>query len=323
MRCIFGITVAAGILAVALPLTAQAQCSSSKSGAGDTAGNTGHVTMVAGMTASGKDIVDTAVGAGDFTTLATALKAAGLVDALKGDGPFTVFAPTDEAFSKLPKGTLDALLKPENRDTLKLVLTYHVVSGRVTASDVVKLSNATTLAGQRIDIKANGGKVMIDESDVVKADIICSNGVIHVVDRVLLPATDDIVETAVKNGSFKTLASLLTQAGLVSALQADGPFTVFAPTDEAFAKLPKATVAHLTDPANKAELIKVLKYHVVQGRVYGDQAAKLSSAPTLAGENLKISKSGQGLMINNATVKAADIETSNGVIHVIDTVLVP
>ena len=136
---------------------------------------------------SKKDIVDTAVAAGDFKTLATALQAAGLVETLKGAGPFTVFAPTDEAFAKLPAGTVEDLLKPENKEKLVAILTYHVVAGDVMAKDVVKLSEAKTVNGKSVKIMAQGGKVMVDGADVTKADIKCSNGVIHVIDSVLLP----------------------------------------------------------------------------------------------------------------------------------------
>ncbi|HVK12640.1 MAG TPA: fasciclin domain-containing protein [Gemmataceae bacterium] len=134
-----------------------------------------------------KDIVDTAVAAGSFKTLAAALKAADLVGALKGDGPFTVFAPTDEAFAKLPKETLESLLKPENKDKLVAILKYHVVAGKVTAKDVVKLTEAKTLQGSAVKIATAGGKVMVGEATVVKADIETSNGVIHVIDTVILP----------------------------------------------------------------------------------------------------------------------------------------
>jgi uncharacterized surface protein with fasciclin (FAS1) repeats len=134
-----------------------------------------------------KDIVDTAVAAGDFKTLAAALKAAGLVDTLKGAGPFTVFAPTDEAFAKLPAGTVDDLLKPENRDKLVAILTYHVVPGKVMAKDVVKLHEAKTVNGKEVKIMTEGGKVMVDNANVVKTNIDCSNGVIHVIDSVILP----------------------------------------------------------------------------------------------------------------------------------------
>jgi len=144
-------------------------------------------TIVVTPAARGADIVETAVAAGQFNTLAKALEAAGLVDALKEPGPFTVFAPTDEAFSRLPAGTLEDLLKPENRDKLRSILTYHVVSGRVMSSEVVKLRSAKTLNGQSVRIRARGGKVQVDDANVVKADIEASNGVIHVIDKVILP----------------------------------------------------------------------------------------------------------------------------------------
>lgn len=134
-----------------------------------------------------KDIVDTAVAAGNFKTLAAALQAAGLVDTLKGPGPFTVFAPTDDAFAKLPAGTVENLLKPENHDKLVAILTYHVVSGKVMAKDVVKLHEAKTVNGKEVKIMAEGGNVMVDNANVIKTDIVCSNGVIHVIDSVILP----------------------------------------------------------------------------------------------------------------------------------------
>lgn len=134
-----------------------------------------------------RDIIDTAVGAGSFTTLAKALTAADLVATLKEPGPFTVFAPTDEAFAKLPAGTLETLLKPENKAMLRRVLTYHVVPGRVMAADVVKITSAKAVSGDSLSIKVNGAKVMVDKAGVVKTDIAASNGVIHVIDTVLLP----------------------------------------------------------------------------------------------------------------------------------------
>ena len=137
--------------------------------------------------ASDKDIVDTAVAAGSFKTLAAALQAAGLVETLKGDGPFTVFAPTDAAFAKLPAGTVEDLLEPENRDKLRAVLTYHVVPGKVTAAQVMKLKTATTVQGSDVKIMSSGGKVKVDNANVVKTDISASNGVIHVIDTVLMP----------------------------------------------------------------------------------------------------------------------------------------
>ena len=134
-----------------------------------------------------KDIVDTAVAAGSFQTLATALQAAGLVDTLKGTGPYTVFAPTDEAFGKLPAGTVETLLKPENKEKLKAILLYHVVAGDVAAKQVMKMSSAKTVEGQSVAISTSNGTVMVNNAKVVTADVLASNGVIHVIDTVLLP----------------------------------------------------------------------------------------------------------------------------------------
>jgi uncharacterized surface protein with fasciclin (FAS1) repeats len=137
--------------------------------------------------ARSQDIVDTAVAAGSFKTLAAALQAAGLVDTLKGKGPFTVFAPTDEAFAKLPAGTVEDLLKPENKEKLVAILTYHVLSGRDLASQVTKMSSAKTVNGKSLTFSVKGGTVMVDNAKVIKTDILCSNGVIHLVDSVVLP----------------------------------------------------------------------------------------------------------------------------------------
>ncbi len=182
-----------------------------------------------------KDIVDTAVADGRFTTLVAAVQAAGLVDTLKGAGPFTVFAPTDDAFAKLPAGTVEDLLKPENLETLKNVLLYHVIPGKVMAADAVALdgqSAGTALADNALNISVKDGKVYLNENvQVVITDIETANGVIHVIDAVLLPEPklSDIVDTAVADGRFTTLVAAVQAAGLVDTLKGEGPFTVFAP----------------------------------------------------------------------------------------------
>lgn len=269
------------------------------------------------------DIVDTAVGAGSFKTLAAALEAAELVDALKGAGPFTVFAPTDEAFAKLPAGTVETLLKPENRAQLVGILTYHVVPGSVMAADVVKLKGAKSLNGQRIDISASDKGVKADAANVVKTDIACKNGVIHVIDAVILPAAKDIPTTATDAKQFNTLLAAAKAAGLVEALAGEGPLTVFAPTDAAFAKLPAGTVESLLKPEAKEKLAAILKYHVVAGRVYSEDALAAQHAKTLQGGDVHFSVTDNGAQVNGANLVATDIDASNGVIHVIDAVLLP
>lgn len=273
--------------------------------------------------AADKDIVDTAVAAGNFKTLAAALGAADLVGALKGAGPFTVFAPTDAAFAKLPAGTVEGLLKPENKAKLAAILTYHVVSGKVMASDVVKVNGAATLNGQRVDVKVDGSTVSIDGAKVVKTDIACSNGVIHVIDSVILPASDSIPAVADKAGKFKTLLAAVKAAGLVETLSGPGPYTVFAPTDEAFAKVPAATLADLLKPENKATLAGILTYHVVAGRVYSEAAVAAKSAKTVQGSSVVIKANDKGAFVNDAKIIATDVDASNGVIHIIDSVIMP
>ena len=269
-------------------------------------------------------IVETAASVKDFSTLVAAVKAAGLVDALNSAGPFTVFAPTNEAFAKLPEGTVEFLLKPENKATLAQVLTYHVVPGRITAEKIVTMSSAPTLEGQRLDIAVTDGKVTVDGATVTKADINCSNGIVHQIDAVILPVGDTIVEVASKNGSFKTLVAAVGAGGLAETLSSKGPFTVLAPTDEAFAKLPKGTVEMLLLPENKDKLVAILSYHVVPGvAAYSDAVVGMKQLPTVEGSTIPVTVDGSTVKLGDAKVIAVDVEASNGVIHVIDTVLIP
>ena len=274
--------------------------------------------------AADKTIVETAVENGNFKTLASLLGAADLVDALSGEGPFTVFAPTDAAFAKLPKETVAMVTKPENKALLQEILKFHVVSGNVGSKAVVKVKNVTTLNGQRADVVVEEGTVMIGGAKVTATDIVCSNGVIHVIDTVIMPETKNIVEIAAGAGTFNTLIAAAKAAGLVEALTGGaGPITVFAPTDEAFAALPEGTVAELLKPENKERLAAILKYHVVAGRVFADQAAKLDKAPTLNGKDVTIAISREGAKVGNANIVKTDIQASNGVIHVVDAVILP
>ena len=273
-------------------------------------------------------IVDIAVGDGRFTTLVAALQAADLVETLQGDGPFTVFAPTDDAFAKLPEGTVAALL--EDAPALTNILLYHVVAGNVMAADVVKLDAATTAQGEAVTITVDGDTVRINDAQVVITDIVASNGVIHVIDTVLLPPAPaaepaapaaTIVDIAVGDGRFTTLVAALQAADLVETLQGDGPFTVFAPTDDAFAKLPEGTVAALLEDI--PTLTGILLYHVVAGNVMAADVVKLDAATTVQGSDVAITVDGDTVRINDAQVVITDIQAANGVIHVIDAVLLP
>jgi transforming growth factor-beta-induced protein len=269
------------------------------------------------------DIVDTAAKAGEFKNLVAAVQAADLVKTLQGKGPFTVFAPQDAAFAKLPSSALESLLEPKNKATLTNVLTYHVVAGEYTAADLTKKSGLVTVNGQRIEFKAQDGGLSVDNAKVVTADIRCDNGVIHVIDTVLMPESQTIPKVAASTEKFKTLLKAAESAKLVETLSGKGPITLFAPTDEAFAKLPKGTVEGLLQPENREKLVAILTYHVVAGRVYSDDVAGIESAASVEGSPLKVTAKDGEIFINKSKVLMTDIDASNGVIHVIDTVLLP
>ena len=295
-----------------------------------TASETTTTTVVEEMTDT---VVDVAV-AGGFETLVTAVQAAGLADTLSGDGPFTVFAPTDEAFAALPEGTLDGLLA--DTDALATVLTYHVVPGKVLAADVVGLTSATSVQGEDIAIEVvDGGVVLNGGSNVTATDVEAANGVVHVIDQVILPPSlseaeaeepmlPDLVATTEADGNFTTLLAAVEAAGLSETLASGslGKLTVFAPTDEAFAALPEGTLDGLL--ADTTALTGVLTYHVVTGEVLAETVVTLDSATTLAGLPVTIEVVDGTVVLNgSANVVTTDIMTSNGIIHVIDAVLIP
>ena len=269
-------------------------------------------------------IVDIAVADGRFQTLVAALQAADLAETLAGEGAFTVFAPTDDAFALLPEGTVEALLA--DIPALTDILLYHVVSGEVLAADVVMLEEAETLLGENVSIRVEGGMVYINDSQVIITDILADNGVIHVIDSVLLPPAEEeplgtIVDIAVADGRFQTLVAALQAADLAEALAGEGPFTVFAPTDDAFALLPEGAVEALL--ADIPALTEILLYHVVSGEVMAEEVVMLNSAKTLTETFVEIKVVDGMVYVNDAQVIITDIKADNGVIHVIDSVLLP
>lgn len=301
--------------------------------------------------ASEDNIIDIASGNENFSVLTAALTEADLVSALEGEGPFTVFAPTDTAFTNLLTAldisAQDLLSHPQ----LSEVLLYHVVSGNIMSTDLSDGMTATTLKGDSISIGV-GSSVTINTATVVTPDIKATNGVIHVIDEVLVPSdfvldtgmmeddkmmdesesmmdesesmmTDkDIVDIALADEQFSMLVMLLQKADLVGALQGDGPFTVFAPTNDAFVELITALDISPEELMAQPDLAKVLLYHVVSGKVMSTDLSTGLAAETLNGNSIKFDLT-SGVMANNANVVAADIITSNGVIHVVDSVLVP
>ncbi len=328
-----------------------------------------------------KTIVENAANSKDHTTLVAAVKAAGLVETLSGAGPFTVFAPTNEAFAALPAGTVETLLKPEMKADLTKVLTCHVVAASAMSDMIGKMivddggaHDVKTVGGCVLKARMEGGKITLTDetggvAHVTIADVKQSNGVIHVIDKVLLPGKADnamapadgamksddmamengnpmvggaamyadktIVENAVNSKDHTTLVAAVKAAGLVETLSGAGPFTVFAPTNEAFAALPAGTVDTLLKPEMKGDLTKVLTAHVVAGKISGAQLMKWAkknggryNMDTVSGDALTAVVKGRSLYIidesgHAAKVTIKDVNQSNGVIHVVDKVLLP
>jgi uncharacterized surface protein with fasciclin (FAS1) repeats len=267
-----------------------------------------------------QDITDVAIGDARFTTLVAALQKADLVSTLKGAGPFTVFAPTNDAFRVAGITDLNAYTKEQ----LRPILLTHVLGARVAAADV-QSGAANTAASNQIFLSKNSSGVFVNgNSKVINADVPASNGIIHVIDNVILPPSQNIVQIAAGNANFKTLVSLVQQADLAATLSGAGPFTVFAPTDAAFTELFKTV-----NPASltKQQITDILRYHVVPGRVFSTDLA--NGEVQTANPTGKVTVSlASGVVIKGKTsgdskVTGANILGTNGVIHVIDKVLLP
>jgi|JI102314DRNA_FD_contig_31_3244206_length_959_multi_7_in_0_out_0_1 transforming growth factor-beta-induced protein len=274
-----------------------------------------------------KNIVEVASSNADFSILVQALDKAGLVSTLEGAGPFTVFAPTNEAFNALFAQLGVSGINDLSAETLKPILLNHVISGSVKSTDIstgyVETFNNTAPGENKVKIFINkGSSVMVDGSKVVTVDVMASNGVIHAVDKVILPAS--VVSHAINNPNFSILVQAVVKAGLVEALSAPGPFTVFAPTNDAFNALFAVLGVSGIDNLTAEQLTPILLYHVVSGNILAYQVST-GVVPTLkAGSNIDVVANTMGVKLNgNANVVATDVQGSNGVIHVIDAVLLP
>ena len=303
------------------------------------------LTLAVPTMAQEQDIVDVAVGNGSFTTLVAAVQQAELVDALKGEGPFTVFAPTDDAFAALLTEleiSAEDLLANED---LSQILLYHVVAGEFNAAAVIELVGdaeyvlVDTLAGIPVKVSVDMGNVYINDAMVVAADVEASNGVIHVVDSVILPPMDTITDIVVEAASaeegaeFTVLLAAVSAANLAETLAGEGPFTVFAPTDAAFAAALEALGVTAEELLANPDLAAILTYHVVGGEaaLYSDDvAAALAEAgeaglqvETVNGASFTVTADEEGIYVDGAQIIITDILASNGVIHVIDAVILP
>lgn len=264
------------------------------------------------------DIVGTALSRSDlFSQLAGYVVKAKLVETLKSAGPFTVFAPTDEAFAKIPLDTLHSVT--DDDALLTTVLTYHVVPGKLKLADL-KAGKLKTVAGPELTITKIGDATYVNGNKIALGDIEATNGEIHVLADVLVPPVGDIIAVATALKGFGTLADLVTKAGLIETLKGPGPFTVFAPVDGAFAGLPAGTLAAVG--ADKALLTKVLTYHVVPGALNTDQLQP-GKLKTVAGLDLIVERDGDVVYINSIPIAVANVQATNGVIHALGGVLLP
>lgn len=257
----------------------------------------------------------------DHTTLETALDQAGLNAALSEAGPFTVFAPTDQAFAILGDA-LDEILADE--DLLNSILTYHVTSGAVASTDLENGQSVTMLEGSDAMIGIFGESIFIDEAKVIVADLVADNGIVHVIDVVLTPPPSFTVMDIISESEDHTiLTSALQMSGLDVAVDADGPYTVFAPTDAAFEALPEGVLDALLENPTDAALVDILYTHVVSGVILAGDLSDGQEATAFSGEVLTISIDGDNVFVNDAQVTTADLQADNGVLHVIDAVLLP
>ena len=289
----------------------------------DLEADNGVVHAVGSIIGSGESTVwDIVVESPVHNTLEAAVLAAGLDGALSdSDASITLFAPTDDAFDALPDGTVEALLMDPS-GALTSILLYHVVGAEAFAGDLSDGQVITTLNGKDVVVTINADGVFINDAQVIITDLEADNGVVHVIDAVLLPPRRTITDIVVEDAELTTLEAAVVAADLAGTLSGDGPFTVFAPTDDAFAALPDGTLdALLQDP--QGELTNILLYHVVGGEAFSTDLSDGQSITTINGADVTVTIDNNGVFINNAQVTVADIEADNGVIHKINTVLLP
>ncbi|MGV8829971.1 MAG: fasciclin domain-containing protein, partial [Breznakibacter sp.] len=264
-------------------------------------------------------IYDIVSNSADHTILKAAVDAAKLDAALKCEDLLTLFAPTDDAFRALPKGTVEALLE-DPTGQLKQILLYHVVEGKTLSNELSDGQTIMTLQGQKVQVSIKNGHVYINNAKVTVADVMADNGVVHVINAVLLPPTNTIYDIVSNSADHTILKAAVDAAKLDATLKGEDLLTLFAPTDDAFRALPKGTVeALLEDPTG--QLKQILLYHVVEGKTLSNELSDGQTIMTLQGQKVQVSIKNGHVYINNAKVTVADVMADNGVVHVINAVL--
>ncbi|WP_116126709.1 fasciclin domain-containing protein [Lewinella sp. IMCC34183] len=273
--------------------------------------------------AQGQTVVQIIADSENHTTLETAITTAELAGTLSGTGPFTVFAPTDAAFDALPDGALEYLLDEDNRDSLIAILQYHVVPGDTMAADLMDNMTLPTLNNQdSLYVRVIGEMVMINGALVTMTDLEATNGTVHVIDAVLMPPAGDIGMVIMETDTLSMLSDAITAAGIGPVLSMAGPYTVFAPNDGALMALPEDQLnALLANPSG--DLATILQYHVVPGAIYSGDLMDGMTVTTVQGEDLMVTVSNDSVFVNDYYVSMPDMMADNGVVHVIDGVLIP
>lgn len=278
-----------------------------------------------------QDIIESSSKIDNLSTTVALIDSSDLTATLKSIGPYTVFFPSNSAFDKLPEGTLENLLNPENISELSTILTYHVIPGEHSSSNLADGEELLTVNGQVIKISKVNGNLKVNGAVVETKDIVAKNGVIFVIDTVLMPAPEtvelqpqqiDVIENIERTSNLATLISSLNSTQLSTDLESEGPFTILAPTDSAFAKLPAGTLDSLLEPENESYLIRLLQHHIIEEQYDRENLIDGLSLKALSGLDIVVSKSDNSLEVNGALV-ISEIKAQNGIIYILDKVITP
>jgi transforming growth factor-beta-induced protein len=271
-----------------------------------------------------RSLAETLSESPQLSILTRAIQETDLLQTLEKEGPFTLFAPSDAAFAKLPDGALEELLQEGNEDVLASILKYHIISGKVASSELTDGQVAATLQGENFVISTSDG-VKVNGALVATPDIAAGNGMIHIIDEVLLPLSmqpKNIAQLVLANENLSYLASALQSADLIGTLSQDGTFTMFAPTDDAFEALPEGMLIDLLKPENKETLGSLLGYHVIGSKLMAEDLQNDQSIITVQGESMTVNLK-EGVKVNDAVITGSNIEASNGVMHLVNQVILP
>jgi uncharacterized surface protein with fasciclin (FAS1) repeats len=269
-----------------------------------------------------KSIVEALRSSKGLRSFAKLVDAAGMATVLEAEGPFTVLVPTEAAFANLGEGAFDRLVEQQDRDRLRTIVSNHILRGGLGAADLADRSGVRSLADRRLAVEHKFGVLTVGRAAIKAANIPATNGIIHTISGVLQPVESDLMTVAGKVGPYATLIELIESAGLRDSLAGKGPYSLFAPTNRAFERLPAGTLDRLRDPAHRKELIELLRRHIVPGRIYAEDALRAGRLTNLNGEVLSFRLMDGRETLAGAHVYETNVDAGNGVLHAIDRVLV-